>query len=374
MLEKTGHILIWFFIMSMIFISCKTTKDAVKEVNNSSPRYGDAKFVELVKQSSLDVTSISIFSKESNESIRRVIDFDKENNMYVLDTYESVISVFNDKGEFVRAFGRAGQGPKDFDRPSALVIKNDKIFVFEGFFELKVVDLKGEFISKQVVQIENRLDVRAANDRFYLLRGKTDPTFVSLELILTVETDGFANGKELLRYKYPPGFKGSLYNCAWFKWLLIAETGEFYFPEDNLNQYSIIKYNQEGRPLLKFRRKYSIAPYSKEARDRIYSMVERQVKQGDAALPQSPPVVVNIFQDQRRNLWVFSGETYEDNLNPEFENTIDIFSEKGEWLYSFKTNKILKNCIYNDGKIYYVPPINQQTYAQSIEVYKIQYH
>jgi hypothetical protein len=330
--------------------------------------------VELVKLMSIDVTQISLFSKESNEGISRVIDFDRNNNMYVLDTYESIISVFNDRGEFVRAFGRAGQGPKDFDRPSALVIKNDKIFVFEGFFGLKVVGLKGEFISKQVVQIENRQDVRAANDRFYLLRGKTDPTFVGLELILTVETDSFTKGKELFRYKYPPGLKGSLYNYAWFKWLLIAETGEFYFPEDNLTHYSIMKYNPEGRPILKFGRKYSIAGYSKEARDRIYSMYERQAKQKEVTLPQSPPVVVNIFQDKRRNIWVFSGETYEDNLNPEFGNTIDIFSEKGEWLYSFKTNKISKNCIYNDGKIYYVPPINQEAYAQSIEVFKIQYH
>lgn len=360
-------------IVSTVMISCKSTKDALIEVTNSSPRYGGKAFVELVKLYDLDVTQISLFGKQSNEGFGRVIDFDRNNNMYILDCYESKISVFNDKGDFVRSFGRAGQGPKEFSRPSALVVKNDKILVFEGFNELKIVDLKGEFISKQVVYIENRLDVRVVDDRFFVLRGKTDPTFTSLQLILTAYDDSFVNSKDLFRYNYPPGLKGLQYNCLWWNWLLVSDSGEFYFPEDNLNVYSIIKYDKEGKPLLKFSREYVVAGYSKEARDNIYSVNERWIKQGEA-LPLSPTVVVNIFQDSRRNVWVISGETYEDNMNPEYENTIDIFSENGEWLYSFKTKSISKNCVYQNRRIYNVLPINQKTYDQSIVVYRIEYH
>ena len=89
--------------------------------------------------------------------------------------------------------------------------------------------------------------------------------------------------------------------------------------------------------------------------------------------PQSPPIVRYMFQDNRKNIWVISGETFEDNRNPDYENTIDIFDKEGEWLYSFKSKFLSRYCLYNDGKIYRVLPINLDTYDQYIEVYEIKY-
>jgi hypothetical protein len=66
-----------------------------------------------------------------------------------------------------------------------------------------------------------------------------------------------------------------------------------------------------------------------------------------------------------------SGETYEDNEDPDYENTIDVFSGKGEWLYSFRSKSISKNCLFNDGKIYRILPIEQDTFGQTIEVYSL---
>jgi len=80
-----------------------------------------------------------------------------------------------------------------------------------------------------------------------------------------------------------------------------------------------------------------------------------------------------MFQDNRKNLWVISGETYEDNRNPNYENTIDIFNKKGEWLYSFKSKFISRYCFFNNWKIYRVLPIDLDTYDQIIEVYEIKY-
>lgn len=80
-----------------------------------------------------------------------------------------------------------------------------------------------------------------------------------------------------------------------------------------------------------------------------------------------------MFQDQKKNIWVISGETDEDNEDPDFENAVDVFSEKGEWLYSFKSKSISKNCLYNEGKIYWIPSMNPDTYEQHIEVSEIKY-
>jgi len=374
MLKEQKHFIAGIILISIIFVSCNSNKDEIVKVSNLSPKYVNKNYVDLEKLYSIDVTRINMFSKESNRGFGRVIDFDKNNNMYILDEYESTISVFDENGEFVKTFGRKGEGPNEFSRPNILIIKKDKIYVFQGFFEYKIVTLEGEYISKHNIHIENRLAYKIIGDSFYILRGKTERTFTKLELILLrVDDDNFSKSKEIFKYEYPPGLRGPSYDFTFTNWLLISNNGEFYFPEDNFSKYSIIKYNKEGEPELIFSRKYNKKEYSKEAEDRFYSIYERQIKKGDIEFPQSPPVVRTMFQDNKRNIWVISGETYEDNRNPDYENTIDIFNKNGEWLYSFKSKLISRYCLYNDGRIYRVLPMNLDTFDQYIDVYKIEY-
>jgi len=359
-------------LISMAFVSCRSDVDNVTRIMNSSPKYAEKSYINIEKAHNIDVTQIGMLSKESN--FDRLVDFDLQNNMYILDPYESKIWVFNEDGKLTRTFGKQGQGPEEFLRPNGIVVKNSNIYVFQGFHETKIVDLEGHYISSYLVQIENRLKVKAIGANFYLFRGKTDRTFTKLELILTVEDGRFSGGKEIFRYIYPPGLSGPNYDFRWHNWLLISGNGEFYFPEDNLRKYSIIKYDKEGRPILVFGRRYNIMEYSKEAENRFISLYEREIRKGDLEFPKSPPVVVNMFQDEKNNIWVISGETYEDNMDPNYENSVDIFSMKGEWMWSFKSKFISRYCLYNNGKIYKVLPVDLDTYSQCIGVYKINYY
>lgn len=373
MLKEVKYFIAGIILIIIVFVSCKSNNDVIV-VNNSLPKYAEKKYVELEKLYSIDVTEISFFGKETNYGFGRVIDFDENNNMYILDIYESKISVFNENGEFVKSFGRKGHGPEEFSRPNHFFIKKDNIYVFQGFHEIKIVNLEGEYISSHIVHIENPLKYYAIGDSFYLFSAKLDRTFTKLKFILRrFEDDQFSKSKEIFNYDYPPGFEGPDYDFIWYNWMLILDNGEFYFPEDNLRKYSIIKYNKEVETKLIFGRKYNMKKYSKEAKDRFYSIYEQQIKKGDKKFPLSPPVVRKMFQDNEKNIWVISGETYEDNRNPDYKNNIDIFNEKGEWLYSFKSKLLSRYCLYNDGRIYRVLPINLDTYDQYIEVYQIKY-
>ena len=330
--------------------------------------------MELEKLYEMNVTEISMFGKESTPNFDMVIDFDENNNMYILDRYECKIWVFDENGKFLRTFGGKGEGPGEFLMPHALVVKRDKIYVFYEWFKYKILTLEGKYVFNGMAQIENPLKYETVGNDFYIFRGKVDRTFTKLQFILLrIENDNFSNAKEIFKYKYPPGFGAPNYDFYWANWLLLTDNGKFYFPEDNLNKYSIIKYNKNGKPVLIFGREYSLKKYSKEARERFYSLYEREIKRGDRVFPEFPPVVRKMFQDKRKNIWIIVGETYEDNENPTFENTIDIFNEKGEWLYSFKSKVLSRYCIYHNGKIYRVLPINPKTYEQYIEVYKIRY-
>jgi len=373
MLKEVKYFIAGIILISIVFVSCNSNSDEIVKVNNSSPKYADEKYVRLEKLYSIDVTKISLFSKDTNSDMQRLIDFDENNNLYILDSFESTISVFNEQGEFVKAFGKAGQGPREFLRPNTIIVNKDKVYVFQGFHEYKIVDLEGAYISSHLVNVENRLKLKVVGDSFYLLRGKIDQTFTKLEFILSKCNRDFSKSEDIFIYKYPSGFRGPNYNFNWSNWLLILDNGEFYFPESNLSEYSITKYNKVGESKLTFTRKYSSKEYSKEAKDRFYSIYKKQIESGNMEFPKAPPIVRYMFQDNKKNIWVISGETYEDNRNPDYKNAIDIFNNNGTWLYSFKSKLISRYCFYNDGRIYRVLPINLDTFDQYIEVYQIKY-
>ena len=359
-------------LIGLLFPSCNSRNhSAIIKVKNSLPKYSTQSFVALQKLYDIDVTQISMFSK--NYAYERLIAFDELDNMYILDGYEGIVSVFDKEGKIIRTFGGTGQAPREFQRPNTLIIKNNRIYVFQGFNEYKILSLDGEYFSGGLIQIENPLKFKAVGDSIYLFRGKTDRKFLVLDLSLTIIDKDLAYNKEIFTYSYPPGLRGPNYDFRFDNWLLISENGEFYFPKDNLNEYSIIKYSKEGKPELEFGRSYQVKEYSKEARDRFNSIYEKEIRRGDMVFPKAPPVIGNLFQDSSKNIWVISGETYEDNRNPLFENTIDLFSDKGKWLYSFKSKILSRYWLYHNDRVYRVLPMDIDNYRQHIEVYKINY-
>ncbi len=364
---------LWSFVLVIGLMACKSDHQP-ERVNSLQPKLPDGR-IGLTKLHVIDVTQINMFSKETGRGFANAIDFDADNNMYILDTYESTISVFDRDGRPVRTFGGPGQGPDEFFRPSVMFIKDNEIYVLQAMgTDFKVVSLDGEFVSRKQVPSENQLRYSVVADDVYLFSAKTDRTFSQLEFILTRFPGGrFEQREALWTSNYSPGLKGPYYDFVWPNWLFISDLGEFYFPEDNLYKYAITKYSKEGNPVLVFSRRYELKEYSIRARSRFNSLYSRQLEVGEMTFPETPPIVRKMFLDQAKNLWVVSGETGEDNEDPDFENTVDIFNQRGEWLYSFKSKSISRNCLYNDGIIYAILPPDPVTFEQCIEAFRIQY-
>jgi hypothetical protein len=63
------------------------------------------------------------------------VDIDEQGNIFVLDAGNQRVVVFNARGEFVREFGRSGQGPGEFflgaDMLDEIVVTDDRVFVME---------------------------------------------------------------------------------------------------------------------------------------------------------------------------------------------------------------------------------------------------
>jgi sugar lactone lactonase YvrE len=74
-----------------------------------------------------ELTSPGDFAKPGGLAV------DKDGNLYVTDTLNNRIEIFDADGQFVRAFGKAGDGPGYFSRPKGVAIDGDgHIWVADG--------------------------------------------------------------------------------------------------------------------------------------------------------------------------------------------------------------------------------------------------
>jgi DNA-binding beta-propeller fold protein YncE len=66
-----------------------------------------------------ELTTPGDFSRPTNAAV------DEEGNLYVSDTFNDRVEIFDADGKFIREFGKAGDGPGYFARPKGLAIDRD---------------------------------------------------------------------------------------------------------------------------------------------------------------------------------------------------------------------------------------------------------
>lgn len=83
------------------------------------------------------------FSKPSNVAV------DKEGNIYVTDTMNNRVQIFDGEGKFISMFGKAGDGEGDFARPKGITIDPDgHIWVADAFTNrIQIFDREGHLLA-----------------------------------------------------------------------------------------------------------------------------------------------------------------------------------------------------------------------------------
>lgn len=76
------------------------------------------------------------------------ITVDSKGNIYIVDTMNGRIQIFDQEGRFIRAFGKLGDGPGMFSRPKGIAVDSEgHIYVVDsGFNNVQIFDQEGQIL------------------------------------------------------------------------------------------------------------------------------------------------------------------------------------------------------------------------------------
>lgn len=333
-------------------------------IMNESPKFGNLDFLSLEKIFSIDLNKYEKYEINSIWSM----DVDNDTNLYILDPFVCTISIFNNSGKFIKTIGGIGQGPREFEHPSSLSIHRNKIYVYENYKGLKIIDLNGEYIDFLLHVNHNTVECDFINNYFVT----TETLIPDLDLTKKAQTLNRYNidfefinniaSLNLNHYKTPP-FQPHMY-------IAVNSEFEYYFPQ-SYNKYIINKYNAEGELLSSFGRNYERVQYSKQANEISNRITSKLSPSITSEKTKFPPVVRYIAIDDLDNVWVAVGEWFYDrNQEIAFSSTIDIFDKNGKFLYTFESPYLGAESFIKNGQLYSTPTEDNRV----VHVFKIQYN
>lgn len=352
-------------------------------LNIEGPKFTQNELVTLSSKYKIDVLDYEKFEL----SMVRFHDADDNGNLYILSILDSKIIVFDSLGNFKREMGRKGQGPKELMKPFSFSVKFDKIYIYELYRGLKIWDLDGNYIDFILFAEDNQHAIVKPFSNYFLVSywewdgtpiiGATNKqidkkynySIFDLKLKKLFDINSL-NINSLITFHYAAN-----------EMMAIDNIGNIYTPVNSYS-YRINKYNNKGKLLISFGREYKALSYSKRVQEWYFNRFTKRLNKNSMRdvpweLKGNTPIVRHIMVDGNKYVWVVVGEWYADNeSNYKMVSTVDIFSIDGDFLYSFKTDKITEQSFIKNNLLYAKPQgllLRSKGEDSNINVYNIGY-
>ena len=244
-------------IVVLTFISCSSEKgDTTRTI---TPEKSSEENVETISNTSeglwdedktIKVEEELIIGKEYGEEAEmfryiRGITFDADDNFYVNDSYELVIKIYNDRGKFIKSFGREGGGPGEFETiddihwcrfDNLLYIpdrRNNRINQFsrDGKFMLAGMRFGGDFADYRIIVVDH------SSENVIAEYGEDFPIHsVGMEYFPNFSDVGIISGTRLY-YSSPSEYKIVLFDKNLAKSKIIKKTHPKMFVPQYVNGF-----------------------------------------------------------------------------------------------------------------------------------------
>jgi len=303
-MNKNSKVVTFIFILCIAFITCREKKDVIEFI--------------------IPIEEILSIEKESDPNYSlyfpQDLDVDREGNIYLVDTFNSRIQIFDKRGKYLKTIGRNGKGPLEFDKPEDIFIdkRKDRIYIADTRnLRIQVSSLKGKFITQyklmfapqQIVAIEPFMYVsRFPSNRVF---GKGEK-----ERYLIKKLDN--KGKIIREFLMPVDTGYIIPNLLVNMLSITADRKENLICAHTFGVNRILKFDKEGNILFKFKTLYKASEWAKP---NFFFNIDSEEDMDKFAY-----IVADIACDINNNIYVLSG-----NLK---KNEDGVF-EKGREIYKF---------------------------------------
>jgi hypothetical protein len=276
----------------------------------------------------------------------------KDGTVYVLDTKDSRVKVFDAKGKFVRAFGKAGQGPGEMNQPVGILITpENEVFVEDALNQrLAVFGLDGTFsrhistakaLGLSGIQMDGRGLIVARS------MGLGEAGKMSMD-VKTYDKD-FNPKIKLASFEFPVSLQAKInpFSAMNLLYALDGQGGLFFGSQPG---YEIKVLSLEGKPRRTIGREYDPVPITKEDKDEMLALIPNvsgvNVRDMIQFPEYFPPFGNFVLADEGRLLV----RTYEKGRAKK-EYYWDVFDAEGR--YIAKVPIVHEIRLWRDGKAYF---------------------
>jgi DNA-binding beta-propeller fold protein YncE len=316
MLRMSGYYKAACLIFMIYFlICCGTQKDE-----------GKAQLFSLEKVLTVDtendqiaemgLTDISHFDIDSEGKIFISNPKSKENNIFILNSDGSLISVF----------GREGQGPGELQSPLELAIsKQDEIYITDRG-KVVVFNNTGQFIKEIRIENEYQKIIPLDKDRYLTIAVKMNEDLSqsfqvilcssALEELKTLDSSTIESFKKATKVNIIPT-------------LVYWEKSNNYIYTGNTDEYEIRVFDFDGNLLKSIRKEHKTVPLSDKDREEYDQRLKKYPPEirGSFFIPDAYPPLRDIVA--LGDEWLFI-QTYEETN--EGSSVYDIFDAEGEFV------------------------------------------
>ncbi len=281
------------------------------------------------------------------------LDVLKDGTAYVLDTKDSRVKVFDAKGQFLRAFGKAGQGPGELNKPVGIIITPENEILVEDALNqrLAVFALDGTFLRH--VSTAKALGLSGIQmDGRGLIVARSMGLGEAGKMSMDVKTyDKDLNAKvKLTSFEFPISAQAKINPFSAMNLLFLLDAqGLLYF--GGQRGYEIKVLSLEGKLLKTIGREYDPVAITQEDKDEMLGLIPNvsgvNVKDMIQFPEEFPPFGNFVLAEEGRLLV----RTYEKG-RAKREYYWDVFDAEGRYIAKVPITHEIR--LWRDGKAYFI--------------------
>ncbi len=357
-------------------------ENGIKVIKNpAEPLYGEITF-ELEED-------LSIGNEDDENYLfyrARDIQVDTDGNIYVLDSGNHRLQVFNKKGNYLHTIGKRGQGPGEFNTPAYLQLDDEtgNIFVADNMLrKIIIFEKEGKYIDKDIHLVEilsgfcldsdgciwGKFLLPGIDSRFIRKvshTGKVEKTFTENPYYVNrikLSTSKAGNTAYMVGVFFTHGYEYDLF---------LSQVDNHTFIYGYSKEYELIAVDITGETLFMIRKEETPKEITKNEKDRIKNQEIWNIRKRGYLVSELPikfpdymPYFYSMITDDLSRIFVRKNPvSRESNTNHEY----DVFNKEGRYMYKIHLNHypdVIKN-----GYIYSIV-VNEETGLEQIKRYKI---